>query len=136
MVSKSYVPNHSLHKHYYGQGMARFKGSCMQYGNGLGSIFKRVALPLLSKGPKMAAPHVLKAAKGIERAGGIVTGWLCNGTHAKTEETKRYKEKNDNKGDHFDEKAQTRHIRYILFFFLQRKIIRTKQKKKKESGKP
>ena len=25
MVSKSYVSNHSLHKHYYGQGMARFK---------------------------------------------------------------------------------------------------------------
>ena len=65
MVSKSYVPNHSLHKHYYGQGMARFKGSRMQYGKGLGSIFKRVALPLLSKGAKIAAPHVLKAAKGI-----------------------------------------------------------------------
>ena len=60
MVSKSYIPNHALHKHYYGQGMARFKGSRMQYGKGLGSIFKRVALPLLSKGAKIAAPHVLK----------------------------------------------------------------------------
>ena len=36
----------------------------MQYGKGLG-IFKRVALPLLSKPAKLAALHVLKAAKGI-----------------------------------------------------------------------
>ena len=86
MVSKSYVPNHSLHKHYYGQGLARFKGSRMQYGKGLGSIFKRVALPLLSKGAKMAAPHVLKAAKGIRRE---LVGQLLDGhAHAKTEETK------------------------------------------------
>ena len=77
MVSKSYVPNHSLHKHYYGQGMARFKGSRMQYGKGLGSIFKRVALPLLSKGAKMAAPHVLKAAKGIGRE---LVGQLLDGS--------------------------------------------------------
>ena len=77
MVSKSYVPNHSLHKHYYGQGMARFKGSCMQYGKGLGSIFKRVALPLLSKGAKISAPHVLKAAKGIGRE---LVGQLLDGS--------------------------------------------------------
>ena len=77
MVSKSYVPNHSLHKHYYGQGMARFKGSRMQYVKGLGSIFKRVALPLLSKGAKIAAPHVLKAAKGIGRE---LVGQLLDGS--------------------------------------------------------
>ena len=52
MVSKSHVPNHSLHKHYYGQGMARFKGSHMQYEKGLGSILKRLGLPFLSKGAK------------------------------------------------------------------------------------
>ena len=77
MVSKSYVPNHSLHKHYYGQGMTRFKGSRMQYGKGLVSIFKRVALPLLSKGAKIAAPHVLKAAKGIVRE---LVGQLLDGS--------------------------------------------------------
>ena len=65
MVFKSYLLSHSLHKHYYSQGMARFKGSDMQYGKCLGSIFKRVVLYLLSKGAKIAAPHVPKAAKGI-----------------------------------------------------------------------
>ena len=58
----------------------------------------------------------------MKRAGGTVTRWLSNGTHAKTEETKRYKEKNYNKGDHFDEKAQTRHIRHILVCFFSSKI--------------
>ena len=77
MVSKSYVSNHSLYKHYYGQGMAKFKGSRMQYGKGLGSIFKRVALPLLSKGAKIAVPHVLKAAKGIGRE---LVGQLLDGS--------------------------------------------------------
>ena len=57
-----------------------------------------------------------------KRAGGTVTGWLCNGTHAKTEETKRYKEKKYNKGDNFDEKAQMRHIRHILVVFFLQKI--------------
>ena len=52
MVSKSSIPNHSLHKDYRGQAMAKFKGSHMEYGKGLGSIFKRVALPPLSKGQK------------------------------------------------------------------------------------
>ena len=49
----------------------------MQYGKGLGSIFKRVALPLLSKGAKMAASHVLKAAKGTRRE---LVGELLDGS--------------------------------------------------------
>ena len=77
MFSKSFIPNHSLHKHYYGQGMARFEDSRMQYGKGLGSIFKRVALPLLSKDAKIAAPNVLKAAKGIGRE---LVGQLLDGS--------------------------------------------------------
>ena len=48
----------------------------MQYGKGLGSIFKRVALPLLSKGTKITAPHVLKA-KGIGRE---LVGQLLDGS--------------------------------------------------------
>ena len=50
-----------------------------------------------------------------KRAGGTVAGCLCNGTHAKAVE-KRYKKKNYNKEDHFNEKAQMRHIRYNLIF--------------------
>ena len=38
---------------------------------------KRVALPLLSKGAKIAAPHVLKAAKGIGRE---LVGQLLDGS--------------------------------------------------------
>ena len=37
----------------------------MQYGSGLGSLFKRVVLPLVSKGVKLAAPHLVRAAKGV-----------------------------------------------------------------------
>ena len=44
---------------------------------GSGSIFKRVALPLLSKGAKIAAPYMLKPAKGIGRD---LVGQLLNGS--------------------------------------------------------
>ena len=116
MASKSYVPIHSLHKHYYVQGMARFKVSRMQYGKDLGSILKRMALPLVKRG-KNSSTTCAEGCHGYrKKACGAVTGWLCNDTHAKTEKTKRYKEKNYNKGDHFNEKAQTRHIRHILVF--------------------
>ena len=44
---------------------------------GLGSIFKRVALLLLSKGAKIAAPHLLKPTKGIGRE---LVGQLLDGS--------------------------------------------------------
>ena len=78
MVSKLYVPNHSLHKDYYDQGMGRIKGSCLQYEKGLGSILKRVELPLLSEEAKLVAPRVLKTAKGIgkELVGQLLVGCI------------------------------------------------------------
>ena len=37
----------------------------MQYVSGLGSFFKRVILPLVSKGVKLAAPNLVRAAMGV-----------------------------------------------------------------------
>ena len=104
MVRKAYNPSASAHQHHFGHGMSRFRGSRMQYGSGLGSLFKRVVLPMVSKGVKAAAPHLLKAAKGI---GKDVLGKAMNGSimapmpqtpsHRRRRQKKGIKRKNGNR---------------------------------------
>ena len=65
MVAVPYTTNSEILRHHYGSGLPTFKGARMQYGKGFGSLLKRFALPLLSKGAKMVAPHFKKAAKGV-----------------------------------------------------------------------
>lgn len=65
MVAIPYNINSDVLKYHYGSGLPTFKGSRMQYGRGLGTLFKRVAFPLLTKGVKFLAPHLKKAAKGV-----------------------------------------------------------------------
>ena len=115
MVSKSYVPNQSLCKDNYGQGMARFNGFRMQYGKGLGSIFKRVSFTLLSEVAKIAPPNVLKTAKGIVKE--LVGQFLdCCAMASMPGSRKRVIRGKINKEYHFNEKAPTRYIRHILIF--------------------
>ena len=49
----------------------------MQYGKGLGSIFKRATFPLLSKGANIATLHVLRTDKGIAKE---LVGQLLDGS--------------------------------------------------------
>ena len=65
MVAVPYTTNSNILRSHYGAGLPTFKGSRMQYGRGIGSMLKRFALPLLTKGAKFLAPHLKTAAKGI-----------------------------------------------------------------------
>ena len=57
-------------RHQVGGDLPGFKGTRMQYGNGIGSFLgalARKANPLIKAGVKIAAPHAKKAAKNVAR---------------------------------------------------------------------
>lgn len=72
-VIKSYG-DPSLYTHYYkqqaGYGLPGFSGLPVQYGAGIGGIFRalfRKAVPFLKRGFEIAKPHMASAAKNIAK---------------------------------------------------------------------
>ena len=69
---KVYSHNPNIFRDHYrnqvGNALPGFRGTRMQYGNGIGSILgaiARRAIPLLKTGAKIIAPHLKKAARNI-----------------------------------------------------------------------
>ena len=57
-------------RHQVGGDLPGFKGTRMQYGNGIDSFLgalARKAIPLIKAGVKIAAPHAKKAARNVAR---------------------------------------------------------------------
>ena len=80
MVAVPYSVDPNTFRYHYGAALPAFKGSRMQYGRGFGSMLKRVALPLLSKGARFLAPHLKNAAKGI--ASDLIGNFMKKGAMA------------------------------------------------------
>ena len=67
---KKYQHNPDLFRsHFAGQGLPAFQGQRTQYGYSIGSILKRVAVPLLSSVTELVAPMLIRGSqKAAERA--------------------------------------------------------------------
>ena len=80
-------------RHQVGGDLPGFKGTRMQYGNGIGSFLgalARKAIPLIKAGVKIAAPHAKKAAKNVARA---LTGQVVQEVVSRIGHKKRRKPK-------------------------------------------
>ena len=73
-MMKPYIHNPNVYRHHFqnqvGRALPGFKGARTQRGHGLGSLFgalARKAIPLLSAGAKLVAPHLKHAVKGIAK---------------------------------------------------------------------
>lgn len=67
---KVYSQDPTIYRRHFGGNLPGFKGTRVQYANGIGSflgILARKAIPLLRAGVKLAAPHAKRAAKEIAK---------------------------------------------------------------------
>ena len=63
---KKYQHNPNIFRsHFAGQGLPAFKGRRLQQGYGLGSLLKRVAIPLLSNVTDLVAPMLVKGTQHV-----------------------------------------------------------------------
>ena len=67
---KKYRHNPDIFRsHFSGQGLPAFQGQKVQYGYSIGSILKRVAVPLLSSVTDLVAPMLIRGSQKVtERA--------------------------------------------------------------------